>query len=40
VRMLTIRKVLLDMMVEIPMRAASGFITAPPDIGVSEEDNP
>ncbi len=39
-RMLTIRKVLLGMMVEMPMGAASGFIIAPLNIGVSEEDNP
>ena len=37
---MTIRKVLPTEMVEMPMRAASEFITAPFDIGVSEEGHP
>jgi hypothetical protein len=38
--MLTIRKNSSAWMPQITMTAASGFITAPFDIGFSEEDNP
>jgi len=37
---LTIRKDSSMWMLQIIMWTASGFITAPSDIGVSEEDNP